>query len=263
MQMTVKRGMDVAVALILLLVLAPLMATIALLVRLDTPGPVFYRAERVGFRGRRLRMLKFRKMGIDAAGPALTGPRDARLTRVGRVLARTRLDELPQLWHVLGGQMSLVGPRPEDPRFVVRYRHEYAEILAVRPGLTGWAQIAFVDEARILNPDDPLGHYVDSILPQKMALDTIYAARPTLGRDLRILWCTMLTVLLSRPIAVNRRTGAMTLRHRGPAASSLDDEMELAAGNPAADGAAAAVRGRRAPRWSRRRPPPSKLRSPR
>jgi lipopolysaccharide/colanic/teichoic acid biosynthesis glycosyltransferase len=214
LQRAVKRALDIVIATAGFVALAPLFAVITLLVVLESGRPVFYRANRVGLRGAPLRMLKFRKMAVDAAGGALTTRGDARLTRVGKILARSRLDELPQLWHVLRGQMSLVGPRPEDPCFVARYAGDYEAILSVRPGLTGWTQIAFAAEAKVLRPDDPLAHYVEEILPQKVALDRMYAAAPTLGRDARILWWTFVTVLLTQPVAVHRSTGAMRRRAR-------------------------------------------------
>src|SRR3712207_6383119 len=124
-----KRAIDVTVAALALIVLAPLLALIALLIVLDSPGPVFYRAERIGFRGNPLRMLKFRKMRTDARGGALTVVDDERLTRLGAWLVRTKLDELPQLWHVLRGEMSLVGPRPESPEYVARFAGAYEVIL--------------------------------------------------------------------------------------------------------------------------------------
>jgi lipopolysaccharide/colanic/teichoic acid biosynthesis glycosyltransferase len=141
-----KRTMDMVVATLALLLLAPLMLLIALLIVVDSPGPVFYRAERIG-RGRRpLRMLKFRKMHEGAVGLALTTSGDCRLTRVGAVLVRTRLDELPQLWHVLRGDMSFVGPRPERPEFTAGLGRQlplYEERHLVRAGLTGWAQVNY------------------------------------------------------------------------------------------------------------------------
>jgi lipopolysaccharide/colanic/teichoic acid biosynthesis glycosyltransferase len=213
-QRALKRIVDVTAAFVALVALLPLMLAIALAVVLESPGPVFYRADRVGFRGRRLRMLKFRKMRTDAAGPALTTGGDERLTRVGAVLARTRLDELPQLWHVLRGEMSLIGPRPEDPCFVGLFRADYDEILRVRPGIAGWTQLAFAEESQILRADDPLGHYVHELLPQKVALDRLYAANATLAGDARIMIATLAAVLLRRPIAVHRETGALTRRRR-------------------------------------------------
>jgi lipopolysaccharide/colanic/teichoic acid biosynthesis glycosyltransferase len=207
-----KRMFDVVVAGLALAVLAPLLALIALLIVVDSPGPVFYRAHRVGFRGRPLRMLKFRKMRADASGASLTIAYDARLTRIGAWLARTKLDELPQLWHVLRGEMSMVGPRPESPSFVDRYRAEYGLILSVRPGIAGYTQLAFAREGTILDPYDPERHYVSGLLPQKVALDRLYAGRASLRRDIWILGATILTLVFRQPLAVDRTTGAVTLR---------------------------------------------------
>lgn len=215
-RVVVKRTIDLLVAGLALVVLAPLFAAIALLIVLDSPGPVFYRASRVGFRGRPLRMLKFRKMRPDAAGGPLTVAGDERLTRVGAWLVRTKFDELPQLWHVLRGEMSLVGPRPESPGFVARFRSEYDVILGVRPGLTGFTQVAFAREGSILDPRDPGGHYVRALLPQKVALDRLYASRPSTRRDVQILMATMITLVFRQPVAVNRRNGALSRRHGGP-----------------------------------------------
>jgi lipopolysaccharide/colanic/teichoic acid biosynthesis glycosyltransferase len=216
-----KRAIDVAVAALALVALAPLLLLIALLIVIDSRGPVFYRAERTGFRGRPLRMLKFRKMAVGARGVALTTSGDARLTRVGSLLARTRVDELPQLWHVLRGDMSIVGPRPEHFGFVARHPRAYRQILSVRPGLTGLSQLAFERERAVLDADDPLGHYLTGILPQKVVLDCLYASRISLAQDLRILAATACTLLLAQPIAVDRRSGRLTLRRRpGPAARS-------------------------------------------
>jgi lipopolysaccharide/colanic/teichoic acid biosynthesis glycosyltransferase len=211
-----KRSTDVIVAGLGLVVLAVPLLVIAVLVVIDSPGPVFYRAERVGHRGRRLRMLKFRKMREDATGGALTLAEDERLTRLGKWLARTKLDELPQLWHVLRGEMSLVGPRPESPSFVAHFPAEYAVILQVRPGLTGFTQLAFAREGAILDPDDPQAHYLTGLLPQKVALDELYASGPSFRRDLEIIAATIIT-LLGQPVSVNRRTGALTLRRRAKA----------------------------------------------
>jgi len=209
-----KRTFDIVVAATALLVLSPVVALIATLVVLDSPGPVFHRAERVGFRGRPLRMLKFRKMHRGARGAALTANGDPRLTRIGGLLARTRLDELPQLWHVLRGDMSLVGPRPEHLGFVARHPSDYRRILSVRPGLTGLAQLAFADERGVLDASDPVGHYLTAILPQKVALDRVYASQCSVLQDLRILVATAVTLVLRLPIAVHRDTGRLTLRRR-------------------------------------------------
>jgi lipopolysaccharide/colanic/teichoic acid biosynthesis glycosyltransferase len=115
---------------------------------------------------------------------------------------------------VLRGEMSLVGPRPESPEHVERFRREYGAILAVRPGLTGYTQLAFARERVILDPDDPAGHYLNALLPQKVALDRLYATRPSMRRDLRIIAATVATLVFRLPIAVDRTTGALSLRRR-------------------------------------------------
>jgi lipopolysaccharide/colanic/teichoic acid biosynthesis glycosyltransferase len=209
-----KRALDIVASLLMLLALLPLILLVALLVRLDSPGPAFFKVRRIGRNGRELMMLKFRKMKDDAAGIALTTHGDDRLTRVGAFLARSKLDELPQLWHVLRGDMSLVGPRPETVDFVAHHRDEYDEILSVRPGLVGFSQIAFLTEGRILSPHDPLHHYVSAILPQKVALDRMYARERTVWLDVKILAWSLVAVLLRRDVAVSRETGRMNLRRR-------------------------------------------------
>jgi lipopolysaccharide/colanic/teichoic acid biosynthesis glycosyltransferase len=213
-RVALNRAIDVTAAALALVILSPLFLLIALLIVLDSPGPIFYRAERVGFRGRPLGMLKFRKMRTGARGVALTVADDERFTRLGAWLARTKLDELPQLWHVLRGEMSLVGPRPESPSFVSRFQSDYDVILRVRPGLTGYAQLAFAKEGSILDPQDPQAHYLDAILPQKVGLDRLYASRVSTRRDLSILVATFVTLVLRQPVAVHRETAALALRRR-------------------------------------------------
>jgi lipopolysaccharide/colanic/teichoic acid biosynthesis glycosyltransferase len=210
-----KRALDIALAGTLLLLSVPLLALIALAVVLESPGPVFYRARRVGWRGRPLHMLKFRKMSPDTTGGArLTIDGDQRLTRVGALLSRTRLDELPQLWHVLRGEMSFVGPRPEDPDFVAARPDDYAEILTARPGLTGLSQLAFANERAILRSDEPERDYLERIFPQKCALDRLYISAASPCRDLAVLAWTGAAVLLRREVAVHRGTGRLGLRRR-------------------------------------------------
>jgi lipopolysaccharide/colanic/teichoic acid biosynthesis glycosyltransferase len=208
------RGMDIAVSSVLLLVLLPLIVVAAIAVRLDSPGPAFFRTTRMGYRGRPLRMLKFRKMHHDASGPSLTMDDDNRFTRIGALYAKLKVDEIPQLWHVLKGEMSLVGPRPETEEFVTLHAEDYDRILSVRPGITGLSQIAFAEESRILDDDDPLQHYVSRILPQKVGLDCMYAEKRSLWFNLRILFWTTSAVLMRKAVAVNRRTGRMNLRRR-------------------------------------------------
>ena len=209
-----KRAVDVLAAATLMTAIVPLLLLIAAAIKLDSPGPVFYRVRRVGYRGRTLMMLKFRKMYHDAAGIPLTANADERLTRVGKVLARTRLDELPQLWDVLRGRMSMIGPRPEDPGFVALHADEYERILMVRPGMTGLSQLAFAEEHKILDEDDMVGDYVTRILPAKIGLDTMYASSYRIRMDLAVLFWTVVAVMLRRPVAVHRSTGRMNLRKR-------------------------------------------------
>ena len=209
-----KRALDVAIALGLLTLLAVPLLLIALAVKLDSRGPVFYRSSRVGLGGRPLTMLKFRKMYDDARGIPLTADADPRFTRVGVILARTRLDELPQLWDVLRGRMSIVGPRPEAPEFVALHTNAYDSILSVRPGITGLSQLAFAEEHAILDQSDLVGDYVARILPQKVRLDTLYAREYGLGMDLRVLTWTAAAMILGKRVSVHRTTGALTLRRR-------------------------------------------------
>lgn len=210
----IKRAFDIAVSGLLLFATLPIIALVALAIKLDSRGPVFYQARRIGYRGRPLRMLKFRKMHDLATGSALTTAGDHRFTRVGEWLAKLKLDELPQLWNVLRGEMSLIGPRPEDPSFVAMHAEDFVDILQVKPGVTGLSQLAFAEESRILDDDDPTGHYLKRILPQKMGMDRLYARRFRLRLDLSILFWTLVAVLARREVAVHRATGRMNLRRR-------------------------------------------------
>ncbi len=213
-QAGIKRTFDIAISATVLMLALPLIIVVALMVRVESPGPVFYRARRVGRGGRPLRMLKFRKMHHNASGAPLTMSEDERFTRVGRLLAKTKLDEIPQLWHVLNGEMSLIGPRPEDPKFVAERFDDYADILSVRPGVTGLSQIAFAEESAILDKIDPMEHYRTRIFPQKIRLDRMYAETPSLRMDLSILFWTCAAVVLRRQVAVHRESGRMNLRRR-------------------------------------------------
>jgi lipopolysaccharide/colanic/teichoic acid biosynthesis glycosyltransferase len=159
-------------------------------------------------------MYKFRKMADRASGPAITVAGDPRFTRVGSQLARFKLDELPQLINVVKGEMSLVGPRPEDARYVELHDRAYAQILEVLPGVTGLSQLAFARESAVLGSEAPLEVYVDRILPQKVEIDLLYAANRSLAMDLRILWWTAVAVFARREVAVNRDSGKLGLRRR-------------------------------------------------
>jgi lipopolysaccharide/colanic/teichoic acid biosynthesis glycosyltransferase len=212
-----KRLLDLVGAALLLAALAVVFLACALVIKLESAGPVLYRCRRVGRHGREFEMLKFRKMRADAAGPPLTSATDERFTRVGAWLARTKLDELPQLWNVLRGEMSLVGPRPEGPEFVAAKAAAFAPILTVKPGMTGYCQLAFAGESAVLDRDEPerrVERYLEQILPQKLAMDALYARRQNLLLDLRILVWTVACVLLRREVAVHRETGGLSLRRR-------------------------------------------------
>ena len=190
-----KRIFDVVLAALGLCVLMPLLAVIAVLIKRDSPGPVFFRQERVGRYGRLFRIHKFRTMVADAParGLAITVGKDPRITRTGAWLRRTKLDELPQLWDVLRGDMSLVGPRPEVPRYVALYPPELREqVLAVRPGITDPSSLEFLDEAeRLARSEDPEREYSEVILPAKLRAAARYAEQATLVTDLRVLWGTV------------------------------------------------------------------------
>ena len=196
-----KRLFDLLGASLALLLLAPLLLAVAAAVRWDSVGPVFFRQERVGRRGVPFRIHKFCIMRADAAvlGPQVTLAHDARITRLSHWLRHYRIDELPQFIDVLLGRMSLVGPRPEVPRFVAHYPADLkARVLAVRPGITDPAALAHIDEAALLaGATDPERAYIEHILPHKLALQADYAARATLGSDLRVLVRT-LRVLVAR-----------------------------------------------------------------
>ena len=189
--------MDLLITLGLLPLALPLMAAIALWVRLDSPGPALFRQERVGLHGRLFRIHKFRTMHGAGDGLQLTAQGDARITRAGRWLRATKLDELPQLIDVLAGDMSLVGPRPEVPRYMALYPEEARrQILSVRPGITDRAAIEFRDEEHLLaGAADPERTYVEQIMPVKQRLYLDYVARHSVAGDVAILLQTVRAIL--------------------------------------------------------------------
>jgi lipopolysaccharide/colanic/teichoic acid biosynthesis glycosyltransferase len=195
--MIAKRWFDAVVAGVLLLVLSPFFLLIALAVAATSGLPVFYRAARAGRDGVTFDMLKFRTMRVGAAGPSVTGRQDPRITPIGAVLRRTKLDELPQLLNVLCGQMSLVGPRPEDPRFVARYTAEQLTVLTVRPGITSPAAIRYRDEEQLLSADGVNldEAYATTIMPAKLAIDLDYVRQRTFWRDIAILFQSVVVVM--------------------------------------------------------------------
>jgi lipopolysaccharide/colanic/teichoic acid biosynthesis glycosyltransferase len=203
-----KRALDLLLSGLGLVVLAPVFLVVALLIKLDSPGPVFFRQERVGRHGRVFRIFKFRTMTAAAAGPQITVGADARITRVGAVLRRYKLDELAQLIDVFRGTMSLVGPRPEVPRYVEVYPAGQRErVLSVRPGITDFASLRFRSESELLaQASDPEAEYVNVILPEKLRVAVDYVDHATLAGDLRVLGLTLKTVFVpERP--------ARTVRH--------------------------------------------------
>ena len=197
-----KRMFDVAAALTGLVLLAPLFVVVAVWIRLDSPGPVFFRQERVGRGGVPFRIHKFRTMRVaaESPGPALTIGADPRITRAGAFLRRTKIDELPQLIDVLRGDMSIVGPRPEVPDFVAAYPPELrAKVLRVRPGITDPASLQFRDESTLLaRAADPEREYRDVVLPAKLRLAADYVDQASLAGDLRLIAST-LRAMWSRP----------------------------------------------------------------
>jgi len=195
----IKRAFDIMVASIGLLLLSPLFIVVLILIKLDSRGPGFYRAPRVGKDGRLFWMYKFRTMvaGADRIGPIVTYRDDPRITRLGAKLRQKRLDELPQLINVLKGEMSLVGPRPESPEYVDRYTPEQQEILKAKPGVTGPMQIAFLDEEEHLsNPATLDDEYMTVILPPKLAVEMEYIRKQSLVYDCQILVQTAKMLLL-------------------------------------------------------------------
>jgi lipopolysaccharide/colanic/teichoic acid biosynthesis glycosyltransferase len=208
--------LDAAVATLLLAALAPALALIAVLVKVTSRGPVLFVQERVGRGGVPFRLLKFRTMASDAPrrGPALTVGGDPRITRIGRMLRRWKLDELPQLANVLRGDMSLVGPRPEVPCYVARYTAAQRRVLAVRPGITDPASLSYVDESQLLATfDDPERGYVDVVLPRKLSLSLAYLDHRTLRSDLALLARTATRLLLRRNTAQDGAVAVATNAH--------------------------------------------------
>jgi lipopolysaccharide/colanic/teichoic acid biosynthesis glycosyltransferase len=190
------RTFDLCICLLVLLPALLVGAITALLIFIDSPGSVFYRSTRVGRNGRHFQMLKFRKMRNSAQGGPLTIGEDERFTPIGGFLAMTKLDELPQLWNVLKGEMHLVGPRPEVPEFVARYPEEYRQLLSVLPGITGPAAVEYASESHLLGlQQDPVRFYEEAIMPRKIGIDLDYIHTRTLRGDLKILAQTTLVPL--------------------------------------------------------------------
>jgi lipopolysaccharide/colanic/teichoic acid biosynthesis glycosyltransferase len=197
-----KRLTDIGVATVILLLLGPLFALVGLLLKLTSPGPVFYLQDRVGKAGTYFKLVKFRTMRADAEtqGPSITASGDPRIFPFGRILRSMKIDELPQLWNILKGDMSLVGPRPEVPIYVETYTAAQREVLSVRPGITDPASILYRHEEELLGTQaDPEGYYRQILLPHKLSLNLEYIRHISFGHDLSLLGKTFVALLFSHP----------------------------------------------------------------
>jgi lipopolysaccharide/colanic/teichoic acid biosynthesis glycosyltransferase len=196
--MMLKRALDIMFSAAGLVVLFPLLVIIAILIKSDSSGPVFFRQKRIGRHFIPFDLYKFRSMVTDAPrmGPGITAGHDPRITRIGRVLRKTKIDELPQLLNVLKGDMSLVGPRPELTRYVELFKDDFAEVLTVQPGITDYASIRYRDEESILaSYADPVEGYVNDILPAKLALNKQYVRDRSLWVDVGIIFRTLYAIV--------------------------------------------------------------------
>ncbi|WP_217914888.1 sugar transferase [Miltoncostaea marina] len=228
-----QRATDIVLSAAMLVLTAPLWAALAVAIKIDSRGPVLYRAKRIGRDERPFAMLKFRKMHDGAAGPALTMDEDDRFTRMGRFLAHSKLDELPQLWNVLKGDMSFVGPRPEDARYVRAHHDAYRRVLAVRPGITGLSQIRYRREFEHLVGDDFEAFYLNTLLPTKLAIDQYYVDHQSWLLDMKCIIWTAVALLRGGELQLSELASHVAFRqpkaqpvrlHRAPV-----DEMSHAA----------------------------------
>lgn len=196
-----RRLLDIIAATTGLILLSPLFLAISFLVKKHDGGPIFYRATRIGKNGRSFRLYKFRTMVVhaDLHGSGITTDGDKRITTVGKRLRKTKLDELPQLLNVVLGDMSLVGPRPEDPRYVELYTLDQWQVLSVRPGITSAASLVYRHEEQMLIGQDWENVYRKQIMPAKLAIDLEYLARRTLLTDVGLILRTIVAMFLTRP----------------------------------------------------------------
>ena len=187
------RFFDILFSIIGLVILSPLFTVLYLLIRIESQGGGFYSQERIGKNGKPFKLFKFRSMriGSDKKGLITIGEKDNRITKTGFILRKYKLDELPQLWNVFIGDMSLVGPRPEVKKYTDLYTEEQKQVLQVRPGITDWASIKYVDENKILGESkDPDDAYVNLIMPNKIKLNMVYIQHQTLGEYFKIIFTT-------------------------------------------------------------------------
>ena len=191
-----KRTIDILLSIFLILLLWPLILTVAVVIKLSGPGPVFYRGIRTGLSGKPFRIFKFRTMvqNAEKLGGPTTGTNDKRVTKIGRLLRKTKLDELPQLFNVLLGDMSLVGPRPEVLEYTALYNEDERIILSMRPGITDYASIEFADLDDRVGSTDPDRYFRERIMPRKTQLRMKYVLEWSLWEDVKILWMTLARV---------------------------------------------------------------------
>lgn len=190
----IKRLFDIFFSLILLIILLPLFIVVSVIIAADSRGGVFFNQERVGWKGKHFKLHKFRTMrpASESAGQITVGMRDPRITAIGYNLRKYKLDELPQLLNILKGEMSVVGPRPEVPRYVALYNEEQRQVLNVKPGLTDYASIDFVDENAILaKSSNPEKTYIEEIMPLKLSLNKKYIQEMSLKTDIKIIFGTI------------------------------------------------------------------------
>jgi len=200
MKRVVKRSLDVALSIIGVIGLLPVMLSIALLISLDSPGGIFYRQRRVGMRFKIFSMYKFRTMALGAEkGGMITVRGDARITRMGRILRKYKLDEIPQLFNIVKGEMSFVGPRPELPELVEGFQGAYERLLNVRPGITSPASLYFrCEEDLVSSATDPVAFHKNILIPQKMALNALYIESGSVFYDFYLIVLTAISCISRR-----------------------------------------------------------------
>ncbi len=193
----IKRIFDIVTSLIALVILLPVFITISIWILLDSRGGIIYRQLRAGKNNRDFFIFKFRTMrpASDAAGLLTIGGRDPRITHAGYYLRKSKLDELPQLFNIIMGKMSIVGPRPEVRKYVKLYTEEHMKVFDVRPGLTDYASLEYIDESNILAAsDDPEKTYIETIMPAKLELNLKYIRERSMGRDIKIIFTTIIRI---------------------------------------------------------------------
>lgn len=196
-----KRLFDIVFSLLGLLACSPLFALIATLIKLDSRGPVFFKHQRIGKNFKAFHVYKFRTMVNDATqkGPSITAENDPRITAAGKFLRKTKIDELPQLWNILKGDMSFVGPRPEVSKYVKMFSEEYSDILKVKPGITDYATIEFRDEESVLRKyHNPEEGYIKEILPTKIELYKKYLREKSFFTDIKLILLTLMKIVRSK-----------------------------------------------------------------